>query len=73
MSTWSIAWLSWLAAFLLLEAAALLWGPHGASLSMHIWEWFGFHDHGPWAAARRAAFGGLLGWLVLHFLTHGRV
>ncbi|MFC8095362.1 hypothetical protein [Streptomyces sp. NPDC057301] len=73
MSAWSVAWLVWLAVFVVLETVALLNGTPDDTLSEHIWRWAGLHASGVWAAIRRAILAGALGWLVVHFLSAGRV
>jgi hypothetical protein len=68
MDGWGIAWLVWLAAFLVIEGAALASKRAGATLSEHTWSWFRV-DRG-WGKASvaipRGALLLFLVWLLLH-------
>lgn len=73
MTVYSVAWLVWVGVFIVLETAALINGTPNDTLSEHVWRWFGLHASGVWAVIRRAILAGALGWLVVHFLSAGRV
>lgn len=79
MSPYTLGWLLWIAWFVIEEGVALTKGGKGATLSAHVWWWFGtttnsLHVHpNPTAGlrARRFALAAFLAWLCLHFLTGG--
>lgn len=68
MDGWGVAWLAWLVAFVLLEAAALVTGRTGPTLSEHVWSWFRVRRG--WGqvsvAIPRVALLAFLTWLLLH-------
>lgn len=68
MDGWTVAWLAWGTAFVLIEGAALVARRTGATLSEHIWSWFRV-DRGwgrPSVAIPRGALLLFLVWLLLH-------
>lgn len=71
MSGWTIAWLLWIAAFLVIEGKALFNKTWDDTLSEHVWKWFSISAKGRWWQLRRFALVAGLGWLCLHFLTGG--
>lgn len=77
MSSYTVAWLLWIAAFLVIEGAAILDRRRGDTLSEHVWKWFAVRvAAGKTAKARnfrRFALLAFLAWLVIHFLTGGWV
>ncbi len=68
MDGWTIGWLGWGAAFLVIEGSALLLGPQGSTLSEHVWSWFRVKDRRPTALTwlLRVPLWGFLLWLLLH-------
>lgn len=60
-------WGSWLLAFVLIEAAAIMRGGPGDTFSEFIWAFLG----GGWS--RYFLLGGLLIWMTIHFLGRGKV
>lgn len=76
---YTVGWLVWIAWFLIEEGVALTKGGKGATLSAHVWWWFGtsrdsLHVHPaptPALRARRFTLLALLAWLAVHFLTGG--
>lgn len=75
MSGYTIAWLSWLGAFGVIEGLALLTKHPGGTLSEHVWRWFAVTDPSRSALvrARRFTLLAFLAWLSIHFLTGGRI
>lgn len=60
---WTILWLAWIAAFVVMEViAARSKRPKPRTLSEHLWRWFPW----PW---RRMLLVGLLGLLIWHLLS----
>lgn len=84
MNGWTVAWLVWLAYFGVIEAAAIVRStrakhaghPAGqATLSEHVWLWFGTDRHvqpNTWAYLRRFALLAFLAWISVHFLGGGQ-
>lgn len=72
MSVYTIGWLGWIAAFLVIEGLALRTKVPGATLSSHVWAWFSIKSTGRDWRLRRFALVAFLGWLTLHFLTGGK-
>jgi hypothetical protein len=67
VSGYTVAWAIWIVYFLAVETIAILDKDRGDTLSEHVW-----------AIVRSSSFawfmvGGLLIWLVYHFLFEGRV
>lgn len=68
----TVAWLAWLAAFLVIEGTALARGRPQDTLSDHVWAWFAIPRHpAPRLSVRerRVLLLSLLAWLAAHFLT----
>lgn len=69
MSGWTIAWILWIAWFVIEEGVALALKKPGRTLSEHVWAWFHVYDKRPTplVIAGRAflAIGGI--WLAGHF------
>lgn len=72
---YTIAWLAWLAAFVVIEGKALLNRRPDDTLSEHVWKWFATADMSRpvtgWVRFRRFVLLAFLAWLVAHFLTGG--
>lgn len=78
MSGYTIAWLSWLGAFGVIEGMALANKRPGDTLSEHVWRWFATGqgssaDPSGWVRLRRFSLLAFMAWLSVHFLTGGRV
>lgn len=80
MSGWTIAWLVWLGAFVVIEGPALANKKPDDTLSEHVWRWFATrredmrNDQGKasaWVKIRRVVLVSFLAWLSLHFATGG--
>jgi hypothetical protein len=80
MTVWTWGWILWGLWFALEEGLALVKGGTPATLSGHIWKWFGIAGPGNpgqpaaptgWTQLRRFALLAALTWLVVHFLTGG--
>ncbi|MFF3793768.1 hypothetical protein ACFYXW_27610 [Streptomyces sp. NPDC001981] len=77
MTTWSWAWIAWLAAFVAIEGKALTNKTKGDTLSEHVWKWFSTARTGAqgqptgWVRLRRFALLAFMTWLSVHFLTGG--
>ena len=77
MSVWSWLWISWLAAFVVLEGITLARKAPGDTLSEHVWKWFAVGRPGNRPAVtglvqlRRFALLAGVAWLAAHFLTGG--
>lgn len=73
---YTVLWLAWLVWFLIEEGIALARGGPGATLSAHVWRWFGTdrnerHPQSGWTRIRRVALAGFMLWLAIHFMTGG--
>lgn len=68
MSGWTVAWLCWGAAFLIVEGKALFNKTSGDTLSEHFWRWLKVDDPRPSALVWvfRALVVAFCGWLALH-------
>lgn len=73
MDGFTIAWLLWGLAFLVIEGVALFNAKRDDTLSEHVWRWFSIRKRSKGWQARRFALVAFLAWLVLHFLTGGWV
>lgn len=70
--TW--LWIGWIALFGVIEGAALINKDKGDTLSEHIWKWFSVKEESsPKKTLRMVSLGGFLTWLVIHFLTGGKI
>lgn len=73
MSGYTIAWLSWLGVFVVIEGLALLNKHAGDTLSEHVWRWFAITGHpSGWVRFRRFLLLSFMTWLTAHFVTGGR-
>lgn len=68
MSAWTWLWLGWLAAFALIEGAALINKGRGDTLSEHVWSWFQIRDSRKWTL-RRFTLALFLVWLLVHMVA----
>lgn len=70
MSGWTIAWLLWGAAFLLIEGLALFNKTIGDTLSEHAWSLTRPYGRrtGPWVITARALIAVFLIWLTGHLV-----
>ncbi|ADE43486.1 gp19 [Streptomyces phage phiSASD1] len=76
MSSWTLSWVVWLAAFVVIEGLALLRKRPDDTLSEHVWRWFAVaRATQPDGRTRLRRFMLLAGmsWLSVHFLTGGWV
>lgn len=66
--TFTLLWLGWGAAFLIIEGSALWLGPKGSTLSEKVWSWFRVKDARPTVLTwlLRAPLWAFLVWLLLH-------
>ena len=69
MSGFTIAWLLWLAMFLVVEGIALFRKERGDTLSEHVWKWFRIHDKPRQWTWRRAVLAIFLVWLLVHMVA----
>jgi hypothetical protein len=76
--TFTILWVLWLAAFVVVEGVALFNKEEGDTLSEHVWKWFGIGEVGKprpeitgWVRARRFGLLAFMAWLTVHFVTGG--
>jgi hypothetical protein len=76
-SPFTVAWVAWLGAFVVIEAVAIFRRRGGDTLSEHVWKWFAVGTPtGPvtWTIrARRISLAAFMLWLTAHFLTGGKV
>ena len=72
MSAYTIGWLVWIAAFVVLESTALKRKAAGDTLSEYVWKWFSVTERRPAWQLRRFILLAGLAWLALHFLTGGQ-
>jgi hypothetical protein len=73
---WTTLWLVWFAMFLVVEGAALFNKTAGDTLSEHVWKWFatgGGVKMTGWVRLRRVVLMGFLAWLLVHFMSGGRL
>lgn len=70
MSWWTVAWLAWGAAFLLIEGHALANKTPDDTLSEHVWGWFHVRDARPTplVIAARIVLALFLLWLAAHMV-----
>lgn len=81
MTAFTIAWLVWLAYFVVVEGMALFNSKPGDTLSEHVWAWFGTavkpgqsgRQRSGWTQLRRFALLAFMAWLLVHFITGGWV
>lgn len=75
MTLWGWIWVSWLAAFGVLEGIALASHQWEKTLSGQTWLWFAIRyvSEPRFKKPRRLALVVLMVWLTLHFLTGGWV
>lgn len=81
LSVYTLAWLAWLAYFLIVEGIALFNSKPGDTLSEHVWAWFGTEwrkgtsprERSGWTQLRRFLLLAFMLWLTAHFLTGGWV
>lgn len=78
MSNYTIAWIAWIVAFLVIEGTGIVRKDPGATLTEHVRDWFAVRDkqgRTPKLTAlvrvRRIALLGFMAWLSVHFLTGG--
>jgi hypothetical protein len=73
VSAWTAGWIGWVLWFAVEEGLALRKGTY-ATLSGHIWKWFGMNGAdtpSPITRARRFTLVAGLAWLCAHLLSHG--
>lgn len=68
MGGYTVAWLLWLAMFVVVEASALFRRARGDTLSEHVWGWFAVKDKPSGWVARRGVLAVFLAWLSAHLL-----
>lgn len=73
MDVWSWLWVVWLAAFAVIEGAAIARKERGDTLSENVWRWFSVKDRSPGYKMRRFVLLTFMVWLTAHFLTGGWV
>lgn len=78
MTIFTALWLLWLVYFLVVEGFALFKSSPGATLSAHVWAWFGTDtknrsNRSGWARLRKLALLAFMVWLLVHFMTGGLV
>lgn len=74
MSRYTTAWIVWLAAFGVVELAAIIDKRPEDTLSENVWRWFAIKDpNAKFGPARRAVFLMFLAWLSAHLISGGRV
>lgn len=71
ISPWTLAWVGWIVAFLVLEGAAIFNRTPDDTLSSQVWKWASIKGKGTAYKWRRFALLTFLAWLVAHFLTGG--
>lgn len=69
MTGYTVAWIFWIAMFLLIEGKALIDKDRGDTLSEHVWKWFRVRGRTKTWVARRYALAAFLVWLTLHLTT----
>lgn len=70
----TLAWVVWIAYFLVVEGIALYKKHPGGTLSEHVWDWFSIKGEGKmgkWWRVRRIALLALMAWLLVHFVSGG--
>ena len=78
MTIYTVLWLLWGVYFLVVEGFALYKSKPGATLSAHVWAWFGTDSKSRgsktgWARLRKFTLLAFLAWLVVHFMTGGLI
>ena len=75
MSWYTVAWILWILAFVVIEGIALADSRRNDTLSEHVWTWFSLKgEKGSlrwWQAILRFGFMAFMAWLTIHFLTGG--
>lgn len=69
MNGWTVAWLLWLAAFLVIEGFAIFNKDRGDTLSEHVWKWFKINDKPRQWTWRRGVLAIFLVWLLVHMVA----
>jgi hypothetical protein len=67
VSTWTWAWMAWLLVFLCIEIPAAI-KRKGATLSEHVWKWFGIRTKDKGYRWKRLVLAGFLIALSCHFV-----
>lgn len=74
MDLYTVAWLSWLGIFVVIEGTALFNKRDGDTFSDHIWSWFAVKDKtAKFWQLRRTVLLVSVTWIAAHFLTGGWV
>lgn len=68
MSTWTWLWIGWIAAFVVIEAAAVFNDKKEDTLSEHLRRWFSVNTR-PGRTVFLIMFGAFVAWFGLHILT----
>lgn len=68
MSGWTVAWIMWLAMFVVIEGAAIIRKEPDDTLSEHVWRWFKIRESRQWNV-RRWALAIFLVWLLIHLVA----
>ena len=71
MSGYTVAWLVWLALFIVIEGLAIRDKRKGDTLSEHCWEWFAVKQRKRAWRWRRILLASFMVWLTVHFLSGG--
>jgi hypothetical protein len=69
--SYTILWIMWILAFLVIEGAAIFNKDPGDTLSEHVWKWFSVTDKGIGWRIKRVILLAFMGWLTVHFMTGG--
>lgn len=72
MDKFTLAWILWIAYFLVVEFDALLTGRPAGTLSDHVWDWFSIRNKGALWRLRRFILLSFVAWVSAHFLTGGK-
>lgn len=67
----TVLWIGWLVAFLVIETVAIIRKERGDTLSEHVWAWFSLRKSKK--SLLTYAFAAFWLWLTIHFLTGGLI
>lgn len=71
MSAFTVAWILWIVAFVVIEYLAIRREAKGDTLTEHVVRWFSTTERGMAWGLRRLVLAAFLVWLTIHFFVGG--